>query len=52
MVTEIRANVTLGVGAAGARVLNQDSRGQRGDPLSFSDLDVDDIVVSYQGGNR
>ena len=52
MVTEIRANVTLGIGGAGARVLDKDLRGRQGDPLSFSNLDVDDIVISYWGGSR
>ena len=45
--TEIRANITLGVGGIGARVLDEDSRGGGGDPLSFSDLDADDIVIGY-----
>ena len=47
MVTKIRVNVTLGVGGVRAGVLDEDLRGGGGDPLSFSDLDVDDIVVSY-----
>ena len=47
MVTEIRANVTLGVGGVGAGVLDENSRGGGSDPLSFSDLDVDDIIISY-----
>ena len=44
--------VTLGVGEIGAGVLDKDARGGGGDPLSFNDLDADDIVVSYRGGSR
>ena len=47
MVTKIRAMVTLGVGGIGAGVLDEDARGGGSDPLSFSDLDTDDIVVGY-----
>ena len=47
VVTKIQANVTLGVGGVRAGVLDEDSRGGGGDPLSVSDLDVDDIVVCY-----
>ena len=39
--------VTLGVGGVGTEVLDKDSRGGGGDPLSFCDLDADDIVVCY-----
>ena len=39
--------VTLGVGGVRARVLDEDSRGGRGDPLPFSDLDADDFIISY-----
>ena len=52
VVTEIQANVTLGVGGGGARALNKDPRGRGRDPLSLSNLDADDIVISYQGGSR
>ena len=45
--TEIRANVILGVGGGGVRALNENSRGRGRDPLSFGNLDVDDIIVSY-----
>ena len=47
MVTEIRATVTLGVGGVRAGVLDKDARGGGSDPLSFNDLDTDDIVVGY-----
>ena len=47
MVTKIQANVTLGAGGVGAGVLDKDSRGGGGDPLSFYDLDADDIIVRY-----
>ena len=47
MVTEIRATVTLGIGEVGAGVLDENLRDGGGDPLSFHDLDVDDIVVHY-----
>ena len=52
MVTEIQAMVTLGVGGVRAGVLDKDVRGRGSDPLSFNDLDMDDIVVGYQGGSR
>ena len=47
MVTEIRATVTLGVGGVRVGVLDEDARGRGSDPLSFNDLDTDDIIVSY-----
>ena len=47
MVTKIRANITLGVGGVRAGVLDKNSRGGGGDPLSFSDLDADDIIINY-----
>ena len=47
MVTKIQANITLDVGGVGAGVLDEDLREGRGDPLSFSNLDMDDIVVIY-----
>ena len=52
MVTEIQANVTLGVGGGGAGALNEDLRGRGRDPLSFSNLNADDIVVNYQVRSR
>ena len=52
MVTEIQANVTLGVGGGRVGALNEDLRERGRDPLSFSNLDADDIVVSYLGGSR
>ena len=52
MVTEIRATVTLGVGGVGTGVLDEDTRGGGSDPLSFHDLDMDAIIVSYRGGSR
>ena len=52
MVTEIRATVTLGVGGVGAGILDEHTRGGGSDPLSFNDLDADDIVVGYGGGSR
>ena len=51
-VTETRAMVTLGVGGVRARVLDEDLRGGRGDPLPFNDLDVDDFILGYGGGSR
>ena len=47
MVTEIRATVTLGIGEVGAGVLDENLRDGGGDPLSFSDLDTNDIVIIY-----
>ena len=47
MVTTIQAMVTLGIGRVGAGVLDKDSRGGGSNPLSFNDLDTDDIVVDY-----
>ena len=52
MVTKIRAMVTLGVGGVRAGVLDKDMRGGGSDPLSFNDLDMDDIVIGYRGGSR
>ena len=52
MVTEIHTNVTLGGGRAGARVLYEDSGGGGCDPLLFSDLNADGIVIVYWGGSR
>ena len=52
MVTEIRATVTLGVGGVRARVLDENSRGGRGDPLPVGDLNADDFIISYWGGSR
>ena len=52
MVTEIRATVALGVGGVRAGVLDEDARGGGSDPLSFNDLDTDDIVVGYREGSR
>ena len=52
MVTETRATVTLGVGGVRAGVLDEDARDGGSDPLSFNDLDMDDIVVGYRGGSR
>ena len=50
--TEIQANVTLGVGGGGVRALDKDSGHGRGDPLAFSDLDLDDIVGVYWASGR
>ena len=47
MVTEICTNVALGGGRAGTRVPDEDLRRGGSDPLSFDDLDMDDIVVVY-----
>ena len=44
---EIRATVTLGVGGVRVRVLDENSRGGRGDPLPVSDLNADDFIISY-----
>ena len=52
VVTEIRAMVTLGVGGVRVGVLDKDARDRGSDPLSFNDLDTDDIVVGYRGGSR
>ena len=46
MVIKIQANVTLGVGGVGAGVLDKNLRGG-GDPLFFSDLNADDIIINY-----
>ena len=45
--TEIQANITLSAGGGGVRALNEDSRGGGSDPLSLSDLDMDDIIFNY-----
>ena len=47
MVTEIQATVTVGIRRVRAGVLDEDSRGGGSDPLSFNDLDTDDIVINY-----
>ena len=47
VVTKIRAAVTLDVRRVWTSVLDKDSRGGGGDPLSISDLNADDFVVSY-----
>ena len=47
MVTEIQAMVTLGVGGVGVSILDKNSRGRGCDPLSFNDLDADDIIAHY-----
>ena len=47
VMTEIRAMVTLGVGGVRVRVLDENSRGGRGDPLPVSDLNADDFIISY-----
>ena len=39
--------VTLGVGGVRAGVLDKDARDRGSDPLSFNDLDTDDIIVGY-----
>ena len=52
MVTKIQAMVTLGVGGVRVGVLDEDMRDGGSDPLSFNDLDTDDIVVGYRGGSR
>ena len=52
MVTKILATVTLGVGGVRAGILDEDTRGRGSDPLSFNDLDMDDIVIGYRGGSR
>ena len=52
MVTKIRTNVAVGGGDGWYGVVYQDLEGRRGDPLSFSDLDSDDIVLDYCGGHR
>ena len=52
MVTEICTNVALGGGRAGARTLDENSERGGCDPLPFSDLDVDDILIIYWGGSR
>ena len=52
MMTEIQANITLGVGGGGVRAWDKDSGRRRGDPLAFSDLDLDDIVSVYWASGR
>ena len=47
VVTEIQATVTVGIRRVRAGVLDEDSRGGGSDPLSFNDLDTDDIVINY-----
>ena len=52
VMTKIQANITLGVGGGGVRALDEDSSRRRGDPLSFGDLDSDDIIGVYQASSR
>ena len=52
MVTEICTNVALDGRKAGAGVLDKDLERRGCDPLSFADLDMDDIIIVYQGGSR
>ena len=56
MVTEIRTNVALSGRRAGTGVLHKDSGGGQSDPLSFSDLDADGVIVGWfighWGGSR
>ena len=52
MMTKIWANITTGVGGGRAWVLDQDSGGWEGDPLIFSDLNLDDIVGVYWASGR
>ena len=52
MVTETQANITVGGGSGWEGVVHQDSGGGRGDPLSFHNLDLNDIVFGYCGGDR
>ena len=52
VVAKIRTNVAMGGGGAQVQLLDKYSRGGGGDPLSFCHLDVDDIIISYQGGSR
>ena len=52
VMTEIRAMVALGIRGVRTGILDEDSRGRGGDPLSFCDLDADDFIVSYRGGSR
>ena len=47
VVTKIRATVTLGVGGVRVGILDEDARGRGSDPLSFNDLDMDNIDISY-----
>ena len=52
MVAEICTNVAPGGRGAGTRVLDKDLRGGGSDPLSFDNLDVDDVIIVYRGGSR
>ena len=47
MVTKIRAKIAVGGGSGWHGVVYQDSGGGGGDPLPFSDLDSNDIILSY-----
>ena len=51
MVTCTCTNVALGGRGAGMRALDEDLGGGRGNPLAFSNLDVDDFIVGYWGGS-
>ena len=52
MVTKTQATVTLGGRGIGVRILDEDSRDGRCDPLPICNLDVDGFIVSYRGGSR
>ena len=47
MVTSIRANVALGGGRAGTRLLDEDAGRGRGDPLSVADIDANGVIFGY-----
>ena len=53
MMTKIQANVAMGVGRGRVWALDQDSGCWGGDPLAFSNLDMDDIIsVHWIDGRR
>ena len=52
MVTKIQANITAGVGEGGAWLLDQNPGCRGGNPLSFGNLDSDDIIGIYWAHGR
>ena len=52
MVTKIHANVTVDVSSQWKGVVDQNSGSGGSDPVSFGDLNLDDIVILYDQGCR
>ena len=52
MVTKIHANVAADVSSGWEGVMDKDPKGRGSDPLSFGDLNLNDIVILYGWGHR